>query len=99
MKQKETEEEIEFEFFDSSLPKWVLDSLKRMNEPNAINQSVAVKKYMISVRLVVEPKDIYIERLLELYKKENNWHNKDAIQNYLRKNFKLRIIDNKVISI
>lgn len=87
------EKKIEFEFFDNMLPIWNLDSLKRRNEPSSFNQSVMVRRYKLKVELIEEPKEVLIERCKELYKKEDNWHNKESIDNFVKKLVGKRMYD------
>jgi hypothetical protein len=82
---EEEDKKIEFEFFDSGLPHWTLDNLKRRNEPSSFNCMVNVRRFKLTVELIDEPDEVLIERCKELYKKENNWHNRGSINNFTDK--------------
>ena len=87
------EEKEEFELFNSNLPIWTIDSLKRRNEPSAVNQSVCVKRYKLTIKLIEEPREVLVKRCKELYKKEDNWLNKQSIDDYVKKLIGKRMYD------
>lgn len=82
-----------FEIFDSDIPDYRIDELKRNTKPVAFNGYVNIKKYRITIEPILEPQETYIQRLIELYNKEDNWHVKEDIDNYATNNFGLRIYD------
>jgi len=86
-------EEIEFEFFDSNLPIWAIETLKRRNEPSSFNMGVNVKRYKLKIELIEEPKEVLVQRCKELYKKEDNWHNKESIGEFVQRLTGKRIFD------
>jgi hypothetical protein len=78
----------EFIVFNNKENFYELDNLERNNkEPTAFNSTVRIKKYKITIELIEEPLERLKERLKELYKKETNWHNKEALNGYSKSIF------------
>jgi len=71
-----------------------LDDLVRNNgEPTAFNSDVRIKKYKITLEEILEPLEVLKERIKDLYKKETNYHNKDALNKYSRNLFGVIVKD------
>jgi len=72
----------------------ILENLSIQNkEPSSYNRLVRIKKYKIIVEKISEPVNIYKERLKDLYSKEDNYHNKEALNEYSQKLFGVNILN------
>lgn len=81
----------EFEFFEEGIPQFQLDKLKFSNEPSSFNQGVNVRRFKLTLELFEEEDEVIFNRCKKLYKEEDNWHNKDAIDDYSKKHFGKRV--------
>jgi hypothetical protein len=50
--------------------------------PNPPRSAVGVRRYRIVVTKIHGPAEVYLERLLTLFRASNKWHDKDAIRAY-----------------
>jgi hypothetical protein len=60
-------------------------------EPTVFNSYVRIKKYKITIEEIPEPLEVLKERLKDFYKKETNWHNKEALNGYSQKLFGINV--------
>ena len=64
---------ISFETYNSP-GSFTLNDWKRHDEPSAFNGFVQIKKYKITVEEIIEPVDVYWERLIKLWRMSTNYH-------------------------
>lgn len=63
------------------------------SKPSAFNSMVNIKKFKITVEEISETPEILKKRLQDLYNKEDNWHNKEALNQYSKRMFGVIVND------
>lgn len=69
---------LTFETF-SELGDYQVSSLKK-ETPSAFNGFVEVEKYRVTIEKIVEPKEVYAERLQKLWEECDNYHHWDPLK-------------------
>ncbi len=80
-----------FIIFMEHYPKWQVGQLKRFIKPTVINGTVNINKYKITIEKIEEDPKETLFRLKRIYLDEDNWHNKEAIDDYCKKHFGKRM--------
>lgn len=61
-------------------------------KPTAFNGMLNITPYRITIEEIEETKEVKLQRLISLYKKSDNWHDKENINRYFIINTGIGII-------